>query len=210
MVNVHLSEEEQVEALKKWWKENGKSVVAGVVIGLGAVFGWQAWEKHQRTSAEDASALFEQLSYNVANGSALAEQQARDLIQEHHGSVYAVFAALELARIKVGQGDLAAARTQLQWALNNAPDDSLRQIARLRLARVMLSEGDTQGAASVAAAAVADRFAAELAELRGDIALADGDLAAARDAYLQAIDSGAGNTELVQMKLDDLSSVTDS
>ncbi|OQX34172.1 MAG: hypothetical protein B0D84_03750, partial [Candidatus Sedimenticola endophacoides] len=68
----------------------------------------------------------------------------------------------------------------------------------------------TQGAASVAGAAVADRFAAELAELRGDIALADGDLAAARDAYLQAIDSGAGNTELVQMKLDDLSSVTDS
>ncbi|OQX35622.1 MAG: hypothetical protein B0D84_02245, partial [Candidatus Sedimenticola endophacoides] len=118
VVNVHLSEEEQVEALKKWWKENGKSVVAGVVIGLGAVFGWQAWEKHQRTSAEDASALFEQLSYNVANGSTLAEQQARDLIQEHHGSVYAVFAALELARIKVGQGDLAAARTQLQWALN--------------------------------------------------------------------------------------------
>jgi len=211
-VNVHLSEEEQVEALKKWWKENGKSVVAGVVIGLAGVFGWQAWTQKQQATAEQASALFEQMNRSLAMGAAAqAEQQAKSIIQDYQGTTYAVFAAFELARIKVEQGDSAAARAQLQWALDKADDNSLKQIARLRMARLLLSDGDADGAAASLAGAPADGYKAELAELRGDIAVAKGDLAAARQAYQEALDARTGSTSVVQMKLDDLAtSVSDS
>lgn len=204
-MNVHLSEEEQVEALKKWWKENGKSVVAGVVIGLGGVFGWQAWTQHQQATAEQASAQFEQLNQSVAVGAPQAEQHAKAIIQDYQGTAYAVFAALELAKVKVEQGDTATAKAQLQWAMDNADDASLKQIARLRMVRVLLGDGDADGASSILAGAPADSYKAELAELRGDIAAAKGDFSAARQAYQEALNSQVGSTAVVQMKLDDLS-----
>jgi predicted negative regulator of RcsB-dependent stress response len=205
MVNVHLSEEEQVEELKKWWKENGKSVVAGVVLGLGGVLGWQYWTGHQKGLAEQASMQFEQLNNSVAAGSvANATKQAEQLIADHGGSSYAVFAALDLAKVKLNQGDNAGARAQLQWVIDNASDASLAQVARLRMARIMLSEGDSEAALAVIGQAPADGFKGDIAELRGDIALKKGDLTAAREAYQEALAGEVSNRALVQMKYDDL------
>ncbi|MET0012018.1 MAG: tetratricopeptide repeat protein [Sedimenticola sp.] len=208
-MDIHLSEEEQVEALKKWWKQNGFSVAAGIVLGLGGVFGWQYWNKHQDQVSADASYHFEQLNASVAAGlKEPALQQAKALMQHYQDSSYAVFAALDAAKVKVEQGDTAGARVQLQWALDNTSDPSLQQVARLRLARVMLSEGAADEAASVLAQAPVDGYQGEVAELRGDIALAKGDENAARAAYQQALDNKVGSSALVRMKLDDLSTAT--
>ena len=204
-MDVNLSEEEQVEELKKWWKENGKSVIAGIVLGLGGVFGWQYWTQHERGIAERASFQFEQLRNSVsANANEAAIKQAEGLISEHKDSAYATFAALNLAKVKLQQGENEAAREQLQWALDNADDDSLKQIARLRLGRLMLSDGDVDSAAAIIAQVLGDSFQGDFSELRGDIALSKGDKAAARQAYQEALAQKASNPVMVQMKFDDL------
>lgn len=204
-MSAHLTEEEQVEALKAWWKENGKATVIGVVLGLGGMLGWQAWTQHQATTAEQASARFQQLIMASNTGAAeSAVKQAELLITKFEGSSYAVFAALNLARVQLEQGDSAAARGQLAWALANSADKSLQQIARLRLARLMLSDGDLEDAARLAAEAPADNFAGEFAQLRGDIALAGNDKESARSSYQEALANEVGNSDLVRMKLDDL------
>lgn len=205
MVDLNLSEEEQVEALKKWWKENGRSMIVGVVLGLGAVLGWQAWNQHQQSAADEASARFEQLSQSAVSGnSESTAAQAESLIQDHKGSAYATFAALELAKIKLAAGDSAGAETQLKWAMENSSEISFRQIARLRLARLMFGAGRLEEAKAVLDKAGVDSFQGEFAELRGDIARKEGDADSARIAYREALDKGVSNASLVQMKLDDL------
>ncbi len=204
MVDVNLSEEEQVEALKKWWKENGKSVAAGIIIGLGGVFGWQYWSEQQKTIAEQASMQFEQLTQSVAANAPTAIGQAENLIASNQGSAYAVFAALNLAKVKYQQGDINGAKAQLQWVLEHADDPSLQQIARLRQARIILNEGQVEEADALIAQAPLDNYRGEIAELRGDIALKRGDKTAAKTAYNEAIEYKVSNNALVQMKLDDL------
>ena len=205
MVDVNLSEEEQVEALKKWWKENGRSVIAGLVIGLGGVFGWKAWSQHQQEMVDQASVRFEQLGQSISSGATdSAVKQAEILINDFGDSPYAVFASLSLAKVRLDQDDAGGVQPRLRWAMENSSDPSLRQIARLRLARMMLNDGDLDGASGILAQAEDDHFRGEFAKLRGDLALAQGDEAAAREAYLEALDNGVSNLALVQMKLDDL------
>jgi predicted negative regulator of RcsB-dependent stress response len=211
MVDVTLSEEEQVEALKKWWKENGKSVVAGVVIGLGAVFGWQYWNQHQQQMAGQASMLFEQMSQPLAAGNnEVAAKQAEIIISEFQGGTYDTFASLILARVKLEQGDQVGAQAVLKQVEQKESSQPLQQIVRLRLARTLISEGDTEGAAAVVAAAEDDSFRGEFSALKGDIALARGDREGARNAYLEALVTGVGNTAVVRMKLEDLAVVEGS
>ncbi|KRT54644.1 YfgM family protein [endosymbiont of Ridgeia piscesae] len=205
----YQTEEEQVEALKKWWKENGTSVIAGIVLGFGAVFGWQAWNGYQDRVGEEASVAFSQMIDAITQGqSESALKQAELLRLEYESSAYAVFAALAQASLKMEQGDSAAARSQLEWAMQHAEEPGLKQLARLRLARILLSEGETEAAASLVKAAPAGGFDSEFAALRGDIARQQGDLQAARQAYQLALAGDVGNGELVQMKLDDLGVAT--
>ena len=186
-MSVYQTEEEQVEAIKKWWKENGTSVVAGVVIGLGAVFGWQGWNSYQDRMGKEASVAFSQLLGAVnAGNTESASKQAELLRVEYESSNYAMLAAMAQARLKLEQGDSAAARSQLEWTLQNSDDDSLKTLAQLNLARILLSEGDLDGAAGLAAISEGG-FAADFAELRGDIATARKQLEEARDAYSQAL-----------------------
>jgi predicted negative regulator of RcsB-dependent stress response len=205
-VEVYTSEQEQVEALKKWWKENGRSIIAGVVIGLGAVFGWRAWMEHKLTEAEQASLLFQQvLAAAQSTEAQAAASRAEMLIADFDNTVYADFAALELARLALERGDTAAAESHLRWVLENSGDAGLQQIARLRLARVLASTGNLDQAWELARVEkeVAS-FAGEYAELRGDIALARGDDASARDFYQKALEKGAGDPGLIRMKMADL------
>jgi predicted negative regulator of RcsB-dependent stress response len=204
-VSVYQTEEEQIEAIKKWWKENGKSIIAGVVIGLGGVLGWQAWGQYRDSLGGQAAQHFQQLAGAMETGAAgVALAQGEQLISEYDGTPYAVFAALELARLHVDEGDNAQARRRLQWAMDNAGDEGLAQIARLRLVRVMLDDGDLEEADRLLQQPLDPSFAGAAAELRGDLAHARGDADAARDGYEEALQLGVGDTTVVQMKLDDL------
>ena len=167
----YQTEEEQVEALKRWWKENGTSIIAGVVIGLGGIFGWQAWGNYEDRVGKEASLAFSQLVNAEQQGDLeSASKQAELLRLEYSGSSYAVFAALTQARLKLDVGDKVAARSQLEWAMGNADDASLKNLAQLNLARLLLSEGELEAAGKLAGID-SGGFAGDFAQLRGDIAL---------------------------------------
>ncbi len=204
-MSEYLSEDEQVEALKRWWQENGRSVVVGVVIGLGSVFGWQAWSQHQQQIAEQASHRFAQMQFAMEAGDhAAVEKQAELLAAEHADSSYTTFAALYKAKIKQEKGDNEGAQAELEWLLAHTTEPVLKQIARLRLVRILLEINDTDRAAVVLSQAGSDSFSGEFAALRGDLAQLQGDSAAAHKAYLEAIDQGVTDANLLQMKIDQL------
>jgi predicted negative regulator of RcsB-dependent stress response len=206
-VNTYDTDEEKVEAIKNWWKDNGTSVITGVVIGLGAVFGWRAWVDYQDRVGQQASSAFEQLMASVETGQGdSARKQADALAAEHGSTAYAALAAMVRARVELDAGNPAAARGALEQAIAQAPDPAIAQVAALRLARVLVGEGDLD-----AATAVIDKhapgsagFAADYDALRGDIAAARGKPDEAREAYTRAIAAGAANTALLQLKLDNL------
>ncbi len=207
-METYQTEQEQVEALKKWWRENAVAVIGGVVLGLGAAFAVWAWRDYHKNQAIQASAEYDQLMGDVRRG---AEQEALErsgrIMSEYGGTPYAVFAALASARLALDNGDNAAARKQLEWALAHASEPAVQQLARLRLARVMLDQGDAEAALKLINNAEAGGFRADYDAVLGDIYLVLKQMEQARSAYqkaLQAMPAGSEQAALIQMKLDDL------
>lgn len=205
---MHETEAEQVEAIKKWWKTNGTSVLLGALIGFGMLGGWRGWQAYQQGQAEQASDQYEAVL-------ALAKQEkwedlgkvAQQLLSGHPGSPYAVLTALVKAEHALESGSADVARTELRWALDNATLPELQQITRLRMARLELSEGKSDAAAALLDGAEAGAFKAAYAALRGDIALADGERDKARAAYDEALDEvglSQAQRSWLEIKRDDL------
>lgn len=190
-METYRTEEEQVEAIKKWWQDNGKSTVIGIALALGLVFGWKGWQGHQDQRAADASVIFDNLLQAdkavQKDGSKLgtAKHLADSLKSEFASSSYAQFAALMLAKYAVNAGDYDGAEAELVWVLSKKPDLELAGQAHLRLAHIKLAQQD-YAAASAELDSVSG-YTAEVAELRGDIALAQGDKVVALSQYQQAL-----------------------
>ncbi|WOJ96213.1 tetratricopeptide repeat protein [Congregibacter brevis] len=205
----YRSEEEQVEALKRWWKENGRSTMIGVVLALGLGFGWQAWQKNQDVAAQNASNLYQQmlqaLSAEEGQTSTIGRQIATELKDSHRGSVYAQFAALHLARLAVNDGEPALAEQELRWVLAMADaQDDVHQVAQLRLARVLASQDKQDEALTILQGANTD-FVASYALARGDILLSQGreaDALAAYESAAAALEDGAPIPQTLQDKLE--------
>lgn len=209
-MNAYETDEEKVEAIKGWWKENGISVFGGLAIGLAAVFGWRAWVDHQEGMAQQASSAFEQLAATVETGNAAAARTQAALLLEKHGETpYGALAHLLLARVEMDAKQPAAARKALEQAMAKAPDPGLARVAALRLARLLMAQGDMEAAATlIAQQDQGAAFKGDFAALRGDLALAAGRAAEARAAYDQAIALGAANAALLQLKVENLPPAT--
>jgi len=205
-VNSYETDEERAEAIKNWWKKNGLSVLVGVGLGLGIVFGWQAWMDYRETLKQQASAAFEQLlvaADTQATESVLA--QSERLREEFSGTTYATLAALVQARVALEAGSQADARAVLEQVIATTSDPGLVRIAILRLVRVLIVADDLETAADlVAKHDGSGAFGGAFAALRGDIAAARGRTADARVAYEQALAGGAPNPDRIRMKLDNL------
>jgi len=208
------TEEEQIEAIKGWWKENGRSTVLGVTLAVVAVFGWRTWQEHQVNQAEAASLLYQNLSatIQVQPGEALPSERratavhlAGQLKSEFGDSAYAQFAALWLAKAAVDAEDLATARAELQWVLDQQPEVTLAEVARQRLARVLAATGELDQALAALGAAPVAGFEADYYEIRGDILLQQGKRDEARSAYRNGLSlAGEQPRPILSIKLDDL------
>ncbi len=201
------TEEQQLEALRKWWQENGRGVLAGVVLGLGAVAGWRGWIYYTEARAESASSVYQSLMQDLsAEEFGAVAERADELIQEYTATPYAELAALGDARAAVEQGDYERAKTRLQWARDNANQDNIRHIARIRLARVFRQTGDVDQALATIEPEFPVAFRAAVEELRGDLYLAKGDRDKAREAYREALAAPYSSIDrgLVEMKFNDL------
>ncbi|MBK1717270.1 tetratricopeptide repeat protein [Thiocystis violacea] len=200
------TDEEKVEAIKKWWKDNGLSVIAGAAIGIGAIFGWRLWVGHQESTASEASIAFEQLLLDAAGNQPDAVASQAGMLQDEFGSTpYPALGSLVAAKTLYMAGKPVEAMASLQTVIDKAPDPALARIAALRLARIQVSENQLDEAEkTLKAHDTSPAFAGEFAAVRGDIAVARGDLAAARAAYQQAIEQGSSLSQLLRLKIDNL------
>ena len=201
------TEEQQLEELKKWWKENGSSIITGIVLGLAILFGARAWFAWQERTAQQASAVYTVMLNDVQAGNAqAATDNAGVLIADFSRTPYAALAAMLLAKYRIEDNDLDAARTQLQWALDHATSDELRNTARVRLARLLVSQQDYPAALALLEATEEDTGQdGVISELRGDIHQLRGELQQAVDAYQEALllmNAGYPGRQLVQLKFD--------
>lgn len=203
---TYETDEEKVEAIKAWWKENGVAIVAGLVIGLVAIVGWRYWGDYRDRVAGQASAVFDQVLANTATGQTEAVvEQTRTLENDFGFTPYAALAALVEAKALYEAGQAEGAIAALRRAIDDAPDPAIGRIAALRLARIQVAEGQLEeAAATVARHDTSPDFAGEFAAVRGDVAAGRGDYAAARQAYEQAIADGSGLSQLIRLKLDNL------
>lgn len=203
-MEVYTTEEQQVEVIKNWWKENGTSVIAGTVIGLVGLFGWRYYNEHQQTTQEAASQAYNEMSAQLAKGDAAGFEQAQSFISAHKGDSYAELAALQLAAAAVKADKLDLAAEQLTQVATSG-DESIRPIVALRLARVLNDQGKADEALAQLGKINNDAFKAQVAEVRGDILQKQGKSEEARDAYQAAADAGGlqSSAEL-KLKMDDL------
>lgn len=206
-MDANATEEQQIEAFKKWWKENGSSIITGLLLGLAILFGARSWFAYQERSAENASDIYTSLMAALTSGDTLAvTQKAGMLIADFSGTPYASLAAMAVARVKLEEDELEAARAQLQWALDNAGSDAIRETARLRLVRVLIAEGKyAEAEAMINQAEASEAFEPLYRELHGDIHFARGDTASARAEYehaLAAMTPDMPERQLVQLKYD--------
>jgi predicted negative regulator of RcsB-dependent stress response len=201
------TDEEQVEKLKAWLKENGLSIVLGIVVGVGGLSGYRYWTSLQETAAEEASRVYAQMMDALAaNDRGDVEQHARQLIDEHAKSEYAQMARLAMARSLVDNGEYDAAKPYLESVVGSSAQGPLGYIARMRLAALHLQTEQLDAALSTLAIDFPGEFTARVAELRGDIYVRQGNANEAIDAYRTAQEASPGpaNPAYLQQKLTDL------
>jgi predicted negative regulator of RcsB-dependent stress response len=202
------TQEQEVEAFKKWWQDNGKVVVFGIVVGLGAIAGWNTWQSHQRQQAELASSLYAEV-VNAANSGehAQALSGAKSLLEQYPDSGYASLGALVGARSAFASQAPDEAKGQLMWVIANANVTQFQDVARLRLARLLGSEGQHDEAKTQLSGIKSASFKSMVEELRGDLALAGKDPDAAKAAYRVALESDSldiNSRRRIEVKLNDL------
>jgi predicted negative regulator of RcsB-dependent stress response len=206
---LDLEEQEQVDELKAWWRQHGNLVVSVILAAALAFAGWQGWRWYQANQAAQAAGLFDTLARAAQAGDAKALRDAAGtLVESYPSTLYASMAALVAARFHFDRNDLKAAKAQLQWVVERSPSDDFKDLARLRLAAILLDEKAYDEALKLLEAKPAPAYDSQYAALRGDVLVAKNQPAEARAAYQTALEK-AGNDqggfrESVRMRLEAL------
>ncbi|HEY1290270.1 MAG TPA: tetratricopeptide repeat protein [Burkholderiales bacterium] len=206
---LDLEEQEQVEELKAWWKQHGGMITAVVVAVAVGFIGWQGWRWYQTNQAAHASALYETVTKAVqANDAKALRDAAGTLVESYPRTLYASMGALVAARYYFDRSDPKSAKAQLAWVIERAPSQDFKDLARLRLAAVLLDEKAYDEALKTLDAKTAAAYEAQYAALRGDVLVAKNQAADAKAAYKLALEKAQGGdsafTESVRMRLDAL------
>ncbi|MDF2178936.1 tetratricopeptide repeat protein [Aliiglaciecola sp. CAU 1673] len=201
-MEIYNTEEQQVEAIKKFWKDNGMAIVVGAVLGLGGLWGWRYYNETKFAGQEQASAQYEQAISSLEAGNDLSK--VSEFIQTHSDNSYAVLAALQAAQKAVDADNLTEAADKLRWAAEHAEVDAVAAVANLRLARIQIQQAEYDNALSTLDKVSGDAFVAQVQEFKGDVYRLQGHVDKARAAYSAALEKNSGNN-LLKMKLDNLS-----
>ena len=207
MATYDLEEQEQLAALKAWWKEHGGAIILGATLVCAAIGAWNGWTWYQRSQAAHAAVLYDTLQ-KAARASDLktTREAAGAILENFPHSAYAPLAALVSAKIHFQAGDLKTARAQLQWVIDHAGSDEIRSIAALRLASVLLDDNEPNAALKILEAKPHPSFEALYASQRGDILATQKRRSEARAAYRAALEkAGAGPLrDALRLKLEAL------
>lgn len=186
---LDLEEQEQLAELKAWWKQHGNFIATVVLVAAVGFAGWQGWRWYGASQTTQAAAVFEALDKAARAGDAKALRDAAGtLIESYPRTLYASMGALVAARFHFDRNDAKAAKAQLQWVMDNAPSEDLRDLGRLRLAAVLVDEKSYDEALKLLEAKHAAAYESQYAALRGDALLAKNQREEARAAYRLALE----------------------
>ena len=206
---LDLEEQEQVAELKAWWTQHGTLVVSVILAVAVGFAGWQGWNWYQREQAAQAAVLYDTVSKALQVGDAKAMRDASGaLVEKFPRTLYASMGALSAARFYHDRNDAKSAKAQLQWVVEHAPSDDFRDLARLRLAAVLMDEKAYDEALKLLDEKHAGAYDAQYAALRGDVLVAKNQPADAKAAYKVALDKAdkqdAPFRDSIRMRLDAL------
>jgi predicted negative regulator of RcsB-dependent stress response len=208
MAVYDLEEQDKLDDLKAWWNRWGNIVTAVIVAACIAAAAVQGWRWYAAKQAEEASALFTGLTQaSRAQDLNKAKEAALQLEDKYSRTGYAPRGALVLAKMLFDSGDTAGARTQLQWVIDKSDETDLKEIARYRLAEVLVNDKQYDEALKLLDSKHGTPYAGLYADLRGDALAMAGRAAEARAAYedaLAKLDSKSTYRQYVQVKLDAL------
>lgn len=200
-----IEEEQEINQLKEWWKENGKTIIVAFILGVGGMFGWRYWQSHQAEQIAQASAQYDTLINSVQQDEQAKKANIEQFVQANSKTAYAVFALLDEAKKATEKQDFSAAEANLNQALTQSQDEVLTSIVALRLSAVQFQLGQLDNALSTLNQVKGESFNARKAILTGDIQVAKGDKVAAKNSFEQAQQSGSQlEQQMAKMKLNNL------
>ena len=200
-----IEEEQEINQLKDWWKENGKTIIVAFILGVGGMFGWRYWQAHQAEQIAQASAQYDALIYSAQQDEQAKKANIEQFVQANSKTAYAVFALLDEAKKATEKQDFAAAELNLNQALTQSQDEVLTSIVALRLSAVQFQLGQLDNALTTLNQVKGESFNARKAILTGDIQVAKGDKVAAKTSFEQAQQSGSQlEQQMAKMKLNNL------
>ena len=201
-----LEEQEQIAVIKDWWRKYGNLITTLALAILVGIAGWQAWNYYRAQQSSTASTLYAQLdTADQSNEPKKVQDIATAIVASHGSTAYAAMAQLRAAKSLAAGNDLAGAKLRLQWVIEKAKEDEVRDVARLRLAGVLLDEKKPDEALKLLETKPVASFEGLYADLKGDILAVQGKRAEARAAYqaaLEKFDAGSSYRQLLQVKLD--------
>ena len=212
-MNEYETEDQQVEALKKWWKENGTSLITGLLVGVTALFGWRYYVDQNHVHAVQASDLYMQVMQSTTLNS--VDDKTIDihnkLVNDYSDTPYAALASLALAKLEYEKDNVDVAITQLELAVNHAGDEVTKQIASLRLASIYIEQEKYESALTLLTMSHDATYDAQYEELKGDLYMAKGDITQARIAYEKAINlQGFSADKWLKLKRQNLGNTVNS
>jgi len=203
-VEIYSTEEQQVDAIKQFWKDYGTSIVVGTVVGLGGLYGWNTYSDMNVTASEEASESFQSIVAQSTNPAALLTQADR-FAAEHSQQGYQALLELMVAKSAVEAGDLAKAEASFTKVIAAQPGSGLTMVAMIRLARIQAEQNNLGMALATLDQVTDNAFASQREELKGDFLVRQGDLDKAKLAYQTAVDNGGALVSpALTMKLDNL------
>ncbi len=199
------TEEQQLEAIKNWWKQNANMIIGGVAIGISAIFGWQYYQDQTIVSQSNASVIYQQVMNSSQNIDSLSEQQGRvnQLQADYANTPYASLAALLLAKQHMAAAEFEKAQQQLEWVVGNATQDEIQYLAQIRLAKLFFSVQQADKALDILNKDFPPAFQSMAFELKGDVLLTQGNKPAAQQAYQQALMVSDSPSGLLMSKIDE-------
>jgi len=200
-----LTDEEKAEQIKSWFKENGMSVVVGVSLAISVLFGFRYWQDYKTTQSEEASTIYTEIQQaGTANDEQLYSKVAQ-LKSDYASTPYAPLAAMVAAKQHASHGDNEKAIIELQWAVDNSSEKVSKDLAKLRLARVLIANKQFDKATKILTEEFPAAYLSIVEELKGDIYLANKEIDKAKSSYDKALLSSQGAaTDYLKMKRDDL------
>ncbi|VAW70528.1 hypothetical protein MNBD_GAMMA09-2201 [hydrothermal vent metagenome] len=204
------TEEQQLEAIKNWWKQNAVIIIGGIALGIAAIFGNQYYQQQKAAHADMASMLYEQVLMGVQNPAVIDETLTRvnTLVGEFKDTPYASLAALVIARHHLNAGEFDKAQLRYQWVITNAAQDELKYLSKIRLARLMLGNKQADQALVILSETYPESFTGMVLELKGDVYLSQGENDQAKAAYTQAKLLSSSANRWLQLKIDDIGETT--